>query len=115
MEKKLIYLNNAATSWPKPPLARSAVMKAMDGPPQEAYRSSVCPPESAFSRIRERMARIYSSGDPSKVVLTPNATTALNIAIQGFVLKRARAGLGTRVVTTAAEHNSVLRPLLIGT
>ena len=55
--------------------------------------------------MRERIARLVNAGDPSRIALTLNATDALNIAIKGCLRK------GDHVVTTLAEHFSVIRPL----
>ncbi|NPU83950.1 MAG: aminotransferase class V-fold PLP-dependent enzyme [Syntrophaceae bacterium] len=102
------YLDNAATSWPKP----EAVYRAMDrfsreiggSPGRSAHRRSV-----AAARIileaRENTARLLGVSDPMRVVFTKNATEALNLAILGLLSP------GDHVVTSSIEHNSVMRPL----
>ena len=107
-EQRLIYLDNAATSFPKP---REVLRQAM-----EAYaRLGVSPGRGSYDlaveaaekvhEIRERLARFFRAPDPERVIFTSNATDALNIAIQGLL------GPGDHVVATRLEHNSVLRPL----
>ncbi len=103
-----IYLDNAATSWPKPP----QVMAAMAGYQERigasagrgGYRRAV-----EASRVlvdaREVIARLFAIDDPRRVIFTLNATAALNLALHGFL------GAGDHVVTTSMEHNSVARPL----
>jgi len=104
-----IYLDNAATSFPKPP----AVWEAMDayhrgcgasagrGGYAEAFACA-----RTIAEARERVARLINAPDPSRVVFCGNATGALNLAIKGVLGRR-----GGHAVTSAMEHNSVLRPL----
>jgi len=102
-----IYLNNAATSWPKP----QEVMDSMLG----AVRDLVAPPgrsgsaglasERALFEARERVAGFIGATDSSRVIFTLNATAALNLAITGLL------DTGDHVVTTSMDHNSVARPL----
>jgi cysteine desulfurase/selenocysteine lyase len=115
-----IYLNNAATSWPKAPGLGQEVAKATDEIPFHPGRSAS--PRSALNGVWERsdfaagedpmagcraaLARLLGDGEAQCVVLCQHATHALNLAIQGFPFVP-----GDRVVTTALEHNSVLRPL----
>lgn len=104
----MIYLDNAATSWPKPPSVAAAVQEQLTGaggnPGRSGHRWSV-----AAARIvedaREALARLFHAGDPSRIAFAHNATHALNVALYGLL------GPGDRVVTTSVEHNSVMRPL----
>lgn len=100
-------MNNAATSWPKPPCVADAVARALREPPGAANRGGI---ESfdVFGAVRAKIAALANAGDPSRVALGPNSTWAMNAAIFGCGLKR-----GDRVVTSAAEHNAVLRPLYV--
>lgn len=105
---EVIYFDNAATSWPKPPAVRQALDayfgEAGGNPGRSGHRMSI-----ASSRVvlaaREAVARLFNVTDPSRIVFTKNATEALNLAIYGLVRP------GDHVVTSALEHNSVARPL----
>lgn len=105
---EVIYFDNAATSWPKPPAVRRALDtyfgEAGGNPGRSGHRMSI-----ASSRVvleaREAVARLFNVADPSRIVFAKNATEALNLAIYG------RVQPGDHVVTSALEHNSVARPL----
>lgn len=107
-ERRLVYLDNAATSYPKPRecLERMVATYAHLGasPGRGGYDLSV-EAETYVDDVRRRLARFFDAPDPERVVFAANATDALNLAIQGMV----RAG--DHVVSTRLEHNSVLRPL----
>ena len=104
----MIYFDNAATSWPKPPGVRAALNEyfgeASGNPGRSGHRMSV-----AAARIvenaREALAELFNANDPSRIVFTHNATHALNLALYGLLRP------GAHVVTTGTEHNSVMRPL----
>lgn len=104
----IIYLNNAATTWPKPASVLQAVEESLRLPYYEEGRSSVPGQTDYLTLTREALARFFKAGPPDHFVFTQNATDSLNIAIQGFV-KRQKGPV--HVVTTDLEHNSVLRPL----
>jgi cysteine desulfurase / selenocysteine lyase len=105
---RLIYLDNAATTFPKP----VSVLNTMV---QTYMRAGVSPGRGSYdlaaeagqlvAGARQKVARVFHAPDPDRVVFTANATDALNIALQGMVR------LGDHVVSTRLEHNSVLRPL----
>lgn len=105
---KLVYLDNGATSFPKP----SAVAKAMGrfvektggSPGRAGHRLSQEAARIVFS-CRESIATLFGIPDSKQIVFTLNATEALNIALLGLLKP------GDRVVTTSMEHNSVMRPL----
>ncbi len=104
----LIYLDNAATSFPKPRevLERMVEIYAEIGvsPGRGSYDLST--EAAAFvAATRDKIARFFGAPDPDRVVFTVNATDALNLAIQGIVTT------GDHVISTRLEHNSVLRPL----
>ena len=104
----MIYLDNAATSWPKPDSVYDATWKFMKESCANPGRSShemARASASCVLKARELAAKLFNIDNPLDIGFTSNATHALNIAIQG-VLKK-----GDHVVTTAMEHNSVLRPL----
>lgn len=108
MIAKVRYLDNAATTWPKP----EAVYEAMD---RFARRSAANPGRGGHRMAREAedvvqgaraaVATLLNAESPARVALTLNATDALNIAIKGFLRP------GDHVVTSAMEHNSINRPL----
>lgn len=99
----LIWLNNAATSYPKPPCVIAAVEAALHAPPREAGRTTGVRDDA--SMCRTRLAALFGVDNPNQVILFPSATYALNTVIFGLAVK------GGKAVTTALEHNSVLRPL----
>ena len=103
----MIYLDNAATTRPKPPGVAEAVVEAMNhwgnsgrGAHEEALSAA-----RAVYALREKLAGLFGCPRPDHVVFTPNSTHALNIAISGLL------GPGDHVISTDWEHNSVLRPL----
>ena len=101
-----IYLDNAATSWPKPNAvwdAVSAAGKSAANAGRGGYASALAAAE-IVDRARLLLARRFG-GAADRTVLTLNATDALNMAIKGIL----RAG--DHVVTSSIEHNSVRRPL----
>ena len=111
------YLDQAATSWPKSP----AVLQAFQdyfvhcgaSPGRGAYRSSL-DADAIVSRARQQVALLIGADRPSDIFFASNGTQALNLAIQGIALgqvHRAAEGAPIHVVTTATEHNSVLRAL----
>ena len=105
----MIYLDHAATSFHKPPEVIEAVCHALQGTGNSgrgAHGASLGASRVVY-RTREAIAHLFNVGDPSRVVLTCNATESLNIAIQGLFKP------GDHCVTTAIEHNSVLRPLYL--
>lgn len=104
----MIYLDNAATSWPKPECSVSAMARALEtcgaNPGRAGHALSL-----AAGRIvqgcREEIAQMLGERDASRVVFASNATDALNMAIHGTLRS------GDHVISTLLEHNSVLRPL----
>ena len=101
----MIYLNNAATSWPKPACVAQAVCAAVAEPPGESSRGGL-QRFDVFQAVRQALCPVLGVKEPEQIALGPNATWALNLALYGLDLKP-----GERVLATAAEHNSVLRPL----
>ena len=103
-----IYFDNAATSWPKPPAVYDAVMRAMKELGAPAGRSTYAEAvevERLIADTRRQVAALLGANDPRRIVFTANATDSLNLAIHGSLAP------GDHVITTVAEHNSVLRPL----
>jgi cysteine desulfurase / selenocysteine lyase len=108
MDTPLIYLNNAATSWPKPPEVLAAVRASLDQPFSESGRSSPGLTEDCVAGARETVARFFRAPEPENVVFCASATDALNILIQGFAQAQ---GAPFHVLLTELDHNSVIRPL----
>ncbi len=104
----MIYLDNAATSRPKPPEVISAMVNYMTEICANSGRSGHRLAISA-SRIvydtRYAIAKLFNIKDPLRVIFTLNATEGLNLAIKGLLKEH------DHVITSSMEHNSVMRPL----
>ena len=102
------YLDNAATSWPKPEPVLAAWNRAARevgaAAGRAAYRSAV-EADAIRQRARAAAARLLGGVDPARVALPVGCTLGLNLAIHGLVQP------GDHVIATAADHNAVLRPL----
>jgi len=103
----IIYLNNAATTWPKPPEVLEAVGQSLALPVFGSGRTTGSQGEDYITLAREALSDLLAAEPPEHVVFTQNATDSLNILIQGFLAGEA----GCHVITTELDHNSVLRPL----
>ncbi|HVO22832.1 MAG TPA: aminotransferase class V-fold PLP-dependent enzyme [Candidatus Margulisiibacteriota bacterium] len=108
MTRSVIYLDNAATTWPKPEAVYRAVDAAMRehgaNPGRGSYRMSV-EAQRIVDETRQGICRLFNAPDPARVIFTLNCTDALCIALKGLIKA------GDRVVTGPYEHNSVVRPL----
>lgn len=105
--QKRIYLDNAATSWPKPESVYQAIeqYQRVNGCGLSRTTSTLADEvKKTVDRLREQLKALAGSQD-GEVVFTFNGTDALNLAIHGTLKP------GDHVITTVAEHNSVLRPL----
>ncbi len=103
----MIYLDNAATTACKPQVVIDAVTEALNGSGNAgrgAHSSALSAGESLI-KARCELAALFGLGSPAQIAFMNNATEALNTAIFGLVNQ------GDHLVTTAASHNSVLRPL----
>jgi cysteine desulfurase family protein len=104
----MIYFDNSATSFPKPPAVIEAVTDYMTkigaNPGRAGHSQSVRAGEIVFE-ARKKLAKFFGVKSPMNVIFTSNATEALNLAIKG-ILK-----VGDHVITSSMEHNSVIRPL----
>ena len=103
----MIYFDNAATTMKKPPQVVQAVTEAlcsMGNSGRGSHDASLDASRVIYD-TRVKLAELFNAENPSRIAFTANATEALNIAIKGIL----RAG--DHVITTALEHNSVLRPL----
>lgn len=103
-----IYMDHAATSWPKPDEVIEAVTEAMKHDSANPGRGSHAMAVRA-SRIlfngRKQLAKLLNIKNPNDIAFTYNTTMALNMAIKGFVKQ------GDHVIASSVEHNSVRRPL----
>lgn len=103
-----VYLDNAATSYPKPDAVYSAMDRAAReigvAPGRGGYRQSIEASRLLFE-TREALAALFGVTDSSRFIITHSATESLNLAVKGLL----RAG--DHVVTTTMEHNSLARPL----
>lgn len=104
IERAPVYLNNAATSYPKPPGMAEEVAAWLHRVPRHPGRSGAAA-EDILIRCREGLARLIGAKNPRRVVLCSGATKAANLVCHGLAPER---GL---VLTTALEHNAILRPL----
>jgi len=104
----LIYLNNAATTWPKPDEVLHEVAKCLQQPLHEPGRTTGNGSMDYPSAAREALVAFFYAGPPEHFIFTQNATDSLNLLIHGFVKK---TGMPFHAITTELEHNSVLRPL----
>ncbi|MFC1951749.1 aminotransferase class V-fold PLP-dependent enzyme [Chloroflexota bacterium] len=104
----MIYLDNAATSWPKP----ESVYQAMDeflrykgGNPGHGSHSMAVAAKETVEETRLLLARLINAPDKDRVIFTLNCTDSLNIGLKGLLRP------GDHVITSCIEHNSVVRPL----
>ncbi|MEW8980086.1 MAG: aminotransferase class V-fold PLP-dependent enzyme [Symbiobacterium sp.] len=108
MSEDPIYLDNAATSWPKPPEVGRAMVECLEreagNPGRSGHRLSLAAARRVYA-VREAVAKLFGAPDPVRVIFTHNATMAVNLALGGLL------GPGDRVVCTGMEHNAVMRPL----
>lgn len=104
----MIYLDNAATTFPKPNEVYKEVDKCLRtycaNPGRGSHNMSLQCEMKIFS-CRELLSKLFNIDDPLRIVFTSNTTESLNIAIKGILKPK------DHVITTMLEHNSVLRPL----
>lgn len=105
---KVIYFDNAATSFPKPGNVAQNVYDYIENiggnPGRSGHKRSFMAGDIVFN-AREKIAELFGLSNPMRVAFTLNATDALNFLISGFIKK------GDHVITTSMEHNSTIRPL----
>lgn len=100
-----MYFDNAATSYPKPQVVKEAVRDFFNEEKGSFQRTDTENSDFIF-KTREKIAKLLNVESHSSIVFTSNSTESLNTIIQGFLKK------GDHVITTAIEHNSVIRPLI---
>ncbi len=104
----MIYLDNGATSFPKPrgmvAAMEECIMNYCGNPGRSGHDMSLQTAKAVF-QTRQTLSDLFHIQDGERIVFTKNTTEALNLGLRG-ILKR-----GDHVITTSMEHNSVLRPL----
>ena len=103
-----IYLDNAATSWPKPESVYQAVdnfMRKVGATPGRGGHRREEEAAHIADQTRESIAELFHAPDPAGVAFTMNATQAINMALKGMLQS------GDHVITTSIEHNAMWRPL----
>jgi len=104
----MIYLDNAATSWPKPESVYQAMDKFMRedaGNPGRGGHSLAVAAERAIDDARVLVARLINAPEPERIIFTFNCTDALNLGLKGLLKP------GDHVITSRIGHNSLARPL----
>ena len=104
----MIYLDNAATSFPKPKQVIDAIVHYLNeigGNPGRAAHAPAREASRIIDTTRRSLANLLGNVEPSRILYTPSTTVALNLACKGLLQA------GDHVVTTSMEHNSVMRPL----
>ncbi len=104
----MIYLDNAATSWPKPESVAKAVydcIRESGGNPGRSGHKMSLEAGRIVLDCRDAAAGLFGIDDPMRVIFTSNTTDGLNMAIKGILQP------GGHAVTSSMEHNSVARPL----
>jgi cysteine desulfurase / selenocysteine lyase len=104
----ITYLDNAATSWPKPDVVTTAMGEFLAhdaaNPGRAGHKMAVAA-EKMLDRVRKQLTEFIGGTDLHRLIFTMNCTDALNIAFKGLLRP------GDHVITTLLEHNSVSRPL----
>ena len=105
---KTIYLDNAATSFPKPDGVSRRMKDYIDSVGATVNRSVYGSAQDAglvLLTLRERLARLFHFDDPTYVILTPGMTAGMNMVIKGFLKS------GDHCLVSSMEHNAVMRPI----
>ena len=106
--REITYLDNGATSWPKPACVQEEMIRFLAedaaNPGRAGHRMAVAA-ERKLDDVRAKLTTFFDGSDPHRMVLTLNCTDALNIAIRGVLRE------GDHAITSTLEHNSVSRPL----
>jgi len=104
----MIYLDNAATSYPKPKEVGRAMLHFLEkvgaSPGRSGHRLSIEAGRILY-QTRESLAELFNVDDPLRIIFTLNVTEALNLVLKGLLQP------GDQVITSSMEHNSVMRPL----
>ncbi|MEA1921160.1 MAG: aminotransferase class V-fold PLP-dependent enzyme [Pseudomonadota bacterium] len=104
----MIYLDNAATSFPKPKTVSAAMLDYLENigasPGRSGHQMAAAAGRILF-QTRKALTRLFKLNDPGRIIFSENATAALNLALFGLLRP------GDRVLVSGLEHNSVMRPL----
>lgn len=107
-QRDLIYFDNSATSWPKPPGVAEAMVHFLTGigasPGRSGHQLAIEASRIVYD-TREKICTLFNAPDPLHVVFTKNITEAINLVLCGLLKP------GDHVITSSMEHNSVMRPL----
>jgi cysteine desulfurase family protein len=106
-QPELTYLDNAATTYPKPPEVVAAVRACLDQSLTVARstHAGAFQGDAVLRRCRAKLARFFCAAQPEEMIYTYSATDGLNIALNGFIKP------GGHVIVSPLEHHSVMRPL----
>ncbi len=116
MSTPFIYLDHAATSWPKDDRVGAAMvdfLKHKAGNPGRGGHILARAADDVIEEARFKIAQLINAPSPSRVILTHSCTDSLNLAIHGTIIaaQRAKSQTPMRVVASSLEHNAVLRTL----
>lgn len=104
----MIYLDNAATSWPKPETVYTSLDKFLrekGGNPGHGSHSLAVAAKSVIDETRRLVARLIQTSEVERIIFTLNCTDSINLGLKGLLQP------GDHVITSCLEHNSVIRPL----
>lgn len=105
----MLYLDNAATTYPKPPEVAEAVAEYISNVGINIKRGSYTKAYSAAESVltlRERLCALFNGPDPRNLIFTTNITASLNFILKGWLKP------GDHILTTSIEHNGMMRPLV---
>ncbi len=106
--RKTIYLDNAATTWPKPESVYEVIdsfNRNIGANPSRGNSSKTLEAASVLLDTREALAQLFNFSDISRVIFTKNITEAINTTLKGYLHP------GDHVISSSMEHNAVARPL----
>ena len=104
----MIYLDNAATSWPKPEKVYQRVdqiMRYIGASPGRSGHMMATEANEVVQETRRLVADLFGVSQPSQIIFTLNTTDSLNLAVKGLLQP------GDHVITSSMEHNAMIRPL----
>ena len=104
----MIYLDNAATSWPKPEIVYRTMdefLRTKGGNPGRGSNSMALAARETVEETRRLVTRLINAPETNRVIFTLNCTDALNLGLKGLLKP------GDHVITDSIGHNSLVRPL----
>lgn len=110
MKSRFYYMDNAATSFPKPEVVYEAMdhfNRNMGGNPGRGSNHQTLEASSVVMEARDHLADLFNIQDSLQIAFTSNVTEAINMALKGLLKS------GDHVITTSLEHNAVARPLYL--